>query len=126
VAPTIVGGSSTDRNPDLNANDLGGSDAMWDCLPSPQGDRDDPGSPDGDGDPATGQAFLSCFTPGTGRASSTIVLAVVTFQAIATGTSQLTLSAAELADGLGLAFAHCGDSPLEPTVPCVIAEITVK
>src|SRR5581483_4713773 len=65
LAPTIAGGSTIARNPRPNVAALGGSDAKWSCLPAPEGDTDEPGGIDGDGDPATGQAFLSCFTPAT-------------------------------------------------------------
>ena len=58
IAPSYTGGATTDRNPDLHEETMG---AGWSCLPAPEGDLDDAGGINGDGNPATGQALLSCF-----------------------------------------------------------------
>jgi hypothetical protein len=125
IAPTIVGGPATERNPDLNIDDLGGAAAGWDCLPAPEGDMDDPGGIDGDGDPATGQALLSCFTVG-GKESGTVTLATVTFTAIASGASNMTLSDFEIGDILGIGLAHCAGDVQEPFVPCREGAVNVR
>lgn len=128
VAPTIAGGPATERNPDLNLPDLGGEGPQWDCLPAPEGDMDDPGGIDGDGNPATGQAILSCFTftPYAGLASGTVTLAVVTFTAVASGSSGLTLSQVEIGDALGVSLAHCAGDVNEPYVPCREGTVNVR
>jgi hypothetical protein len=119
VAPTIAGGPTTDRNPRLNVAALGGADAQWNCLPAAEGDLDDPGGTDGDGNPATGQAFLSCYAAGTPSVGGTQVVATVEFTAIATGSSELKLSETALADAVAIEFAHCeGDAANPPFVPC--------
>lgn len=117
VAPTITGGSATERNPDLNVPELGGDAAGWDCLPAPEGDLDDPGGIMGDGNPETGQAFLSCFTVGA-KESGTLTLAVVTFTAIAGGSSNVSLSNLSVGDIIGLNVASCEGDASEPFVPC--------
>ncbi len=124
LAPTIEGGSSTDRNPDLNTNALD-NNAQWACLPAAQGDLDDPNGIPGDGDPATGQAFLSCFTPGIGHESGTLVLATVEFHATATGTSTLSLTDTAITDVVGFGFNCEGDSA-DNLVPCQSATINVR
>jgi hypothetical protein len=126
VAPTIEGGPVTQRNPMLNVDDLGGAAAGWDCLPAPEGDRDDPGGLEGDGDPAHGQAFLSCYTPGTGKQGGTIVLGVVTFQVIAPGSTTLSISQLSVGDPLGAEFATCPGDSGPAKVPCDSATLTVK
>jgi hypothetical protein len=126
VAPTIAGGSSVDRNPDLNQEALGGEEAGWQCLPAPEGDRADPGGVDGDGLPETGQALLSCFTPSTGTESGTIVMAVVEFHAVGTGETTLVLEETSITDTIGIAYANCEGDPLEPWVPCREGKVTVK
>ena len=124
IAPTIEGGSSTDRNPDLNTAALG-EDAQWACLPAPQGDLDDPNGQPGDGDPTTGQAFLSCFTPGLGHQSGTIVLATIEFHAIASGTSQFKLSDLQITDVVGFAF-YCDGDPTGDDVPCRSGSVNIR
>ena len=124
VAPTIEGGSSTDRNPDLNTDGLGGDAAQWACLPAAQGDLDDPGSLPGDGNPATGQAFLSCFSPDLGHEGGNIVIATIEFHAIAAGTSQVALSNLHIGDAVGIGF-YCDGDLNDPTVPCPASSITV-
>ncbi len=127
VAPTIAGGPPTDRNPRLNADDLGGATAGWLCLPAPEGDLDDPGGTNGDGKPDTGQAFLSCFTPSPNTASGTSVLATIEFIAVASGTLNLGIASADVSDAIGQLYAYCGDSPGNGTVvPCTGATLTVK
>jgi len=126
VAPTYAGGPPTDRNPQLNLADLGGADAGWQCLPAPEGDLDDPGGIGGDGKPETGQAYLSCFNPSSAPSSGTLVLATVSFTAIAKGTTQFTLSDVAASDSVGLEFAHCpGDDP-SSVVPCQAGTVNVK
>ena len=124
VAPTYAGGPSTNRNPRLNLADLGGPEAGWQCLPAPEGDLDEPGGLGGDGKPETGQAYLGCFTAGAAPASGTIVLATVSFTAIAKGTMQLTLNDVIAADGVALEFARC--SGASSVVPCQGGTANVK
>ena len=124
TAPTIVGGASTNRNPALNVAGLGGAAVNWSCLPAPEGDLDDPGGLAGDGDPSTGEAFLSCFTPGTGHATGTLVLAVITFEATAKGSTGLTLS--EVAIGNDQFNVASCDATLDPLVPCTGATLIVE
>jgi hypothetical protein len=126
VAPTLSGGSPTQRNPILNVEDLGGDAAGWDCLPAPEGDRDDPGGIEGDGNPNTGQAFLSCYTPGTGKQGGTIVMGVVTFQVIAAGSTTLSISQVSVGDAVGVEFATCPGDTGPAKVPCDTATLTVK
>jgi hypothetical protein len=126
VAPTYAGGPSTDRNPRLNLPDLGGADAGWQCIPAAEGDLDDPGGLGGDGKPETGEAYLSCFTAGAAPSSGTVVLATVSFTAIAKGSTQLTLSDVVAADGVAQEFAHCaGDDP-NAVVPCQAGTANVQ
>jgi hypothetical protein len=125
VAPTIAGGLATQRNPFANIAAVGGAAANWDCLPAPEGDLDDPGGIDGDGDPNTGQAFLSCFST-AGVTGGTIVLGVVTFQAIAPGSVNLTLSQLSVGDLLGTEFATCPVDTGPAKVPCDGATLNVK
>ncbi len=128
IASTISGGSSTDRNPDLNVPALGGDAVGWSCLPAPEGDLDDPGGIDGDGDPATGQAFLSCFTPATGQASGDLVVAVVEFHAIAKGAVPLRLSDINTSDKIGSPLGQCTGDPDKSVkeVPCDPGTVNVQ
>jgi len=126
VAPTIAGGPTTQRNPWLNVNALGGAAAGWGCEPAPEGDLDDPGGTNGDGNPATGQAFLSCFMTGPSRASGDLVLATVTFLAVASGDSALSLSHVAVADSAGVEFAHCARDAVDPAVSCEDGSVTVR
>jgi len=126
VAPTYAGGPGTDRNPRLNLADLGGPDAGWQCLVAAEGDLDDPGGLGGDGKPETGEAYLGCFS-GTGTtASGTIVLATVSFTAIAKGSTQLTLSDVAVADGVAVEFAHCAGDDANAVVPCEAGAANVQ
>src|SRR5204863_856860 len=106
VAPTYSGGLPTNRNPRLNVADLGGDSVGWQCIPAPEGDLDDPGGISGDGDPNTGQAFLSCYTSGLGPASGTLVVATITFTAIASGSTELKLTDVAAADTVAIEFAN--------------------
>lgn len=126
VAPTIIGGSSNARNPDLNDPGLG-ANSNWACAPpAPEGDADDPGSASGDGDPATGQAFISCYWAlGSTYESGNLVIATVTFQAVGSGTTVLDFQDAAVVDAVAHAFGTCGDS-VEATVPCRSATLTVR
>ena len=127
AAPTVNGGSSLARNPDANEDGLGGPGPGWVCSPpGPEGDADEPGLVDGDGDPATGQAFISCYTTGPPAASGTVVIATVQFQAIAAGSSQVALASAgtQASAGVFEAIGSCGD--LDPVVPCRTATVTVN
>lgn len=126
VAPTIAGGPATQRNPAPNIADLGGEAAGWDCLPAPEGDLDDPGGIEGDGNPATGEAFLSCFAPGTGDQGGTIVLGIITFQVIASGSQQLTLSDVSVGDAVGVEFATCEGATGASPVACEGATLNVR
>ena len=122
-AATLTGGSSVDRNPDLNVAALG-PDAGWTCLPAPEGDLDDPGGTSGDGIPTTGQAFLSCFTPGTGNATGNLVLATITFHVIAKGSTNLSLEEVFSSGAAGIELGSC--NPLiAVAIGCAGATITV-
>ena len=122
VAPTIAGGPATQRNPAANVAALD-PQANWDCLPAPEGDLDDPGGIEGDGQPNTGQAFLSCFTFSPGNAGGTIVMGVATFTAIASGSVNLSLSQVDVGDGIGIAVISC---PSESEGPCEGATLNVN
>lgn len=126
VAPTYSGGPIISRNPRLNLPDLGGEAAGWQCAPAAEGDLDDPGGISGDGNPATGEAFLSCFTSGAAPASGTLVIATISFTAIAQGSSDLTLTAVSAADSVAIAFAHCSDDSTDAVVPCEMGKVNVK
>lgn len=121
VAPTFAGGEADDRNPDLNDAAVGDG---WTCLPAPQGDLDDPGGIDGDGDPATGQAFLSCFAA-SGNTTGSAVVATIEMHAIAAGTAALSLARVNVAVGDGIEIARCADSD-QFVVPCAGATLTVQ
>ena len=125
VAPSYAGGSSTDRNPDMNNAAMGEG---WTCLPAPEGDVDDPGGIEGVGNPFTGRALLSCFTTESQSASGTLVIATVEFIAVEAGTTQLSLSNVALfAEGLFVEFARCeGDATSGPIVPCRPGTILVQ
>lgn len=128
IAPSIEGGSALARNPDFNEAALGGAPSGWQCMPpGPTGDGDEPGTYEGDGDPATGQAFIGCFTAGdSSTASGTIVLAVLQFQAVATGTSTIeVLDHSQTGLWGGGGFAAIGGCGGEVSVPCRSASITV-
>jgi hypothetical protein len=130
IAPTIINGSSLARNPDINEDGLGGTAAGWVCQPpAPEGDADEPGLLPGDGDPSTGQAAISCYTPGAAPQTGTLVLATVQFQAVASGSFEIGLDttsdfgAAAFDTGF-TAFAAC-PAALGPQVPCRRVSITV-
>lgn len=128
IAPTIVGGSSLDRNPDLNQAGLSGSSSNWACVPpAPEGDMDDPGAATGDGDPATGQAYISCYWPSgeSSYPSGHLVAATVIFQAVAPGTIVIDLQQANAYNSLAAAIASCG-SEASVIVPCRNATLTVR
>lgn len=125
-SPTITGGPSTDRNPDLNVNGLGGAAAQWECMPAPAGDLDDiPDSNLGDKDPNVGEAFLSCFTFGYVTAPGTYVLATVEFQTVAAG--DVTFSFADMAIS-GETSAEIGscNPVLGQEIPCVGATLRIS
>lgn len=125
VAPSYTGGPSEDRNPDLNNNALGSG---WSCLPAPEGDLDDPGGIAGDGDPATGQAFLSCFVLGSGGGGTT-VLATIEFRVIAAGSSDLSINNVAITEGETFQqIAYCEGDPAGDgqAVPCVGASVRVQ
>jgi hypothetical protein len=123
AAPSYTGGPSPDRNPDLNDAALGGG---WTCLPAPEGDLDDPGGIEGDGNPATGRALLSCFNLG-GNSSGTLVLATVEFHALASGSSDVSLAEVSVSGSEAVEFASCAtvvDTGVD--VPCVGATVIVQ
>ena len=123
VAPSYAGGPSTDRNPDLDEGSLGGG---WLCIPAPEGDVDDPGGTEGDGDPATGRALISCFNA-EGGPSGSVVLAVVEFHAVAAGAVTLSLSNVSASDFSGVPLAQCpGDAGSGAVVPCDAGSVTVQ
>jgi hypothetical protein len=128
VAPTIINGSALARNPDLNDEGLGGATPNWSCLlPAPEGDADDPGGFTGDGDPATGQAMISCFADGgAGYMAGDLVIATIQFQAVGSGSTTIALD-----DGFADAFTFAqqpfthASCVAEPLVPCRSATLTV-
>lgn len=124
VAPSYTGGSSTDRNPDFNNEALGDG---WTCLPAPEGDVDDEGGINGDGNPATGSALLSCFIVGSGG-GGTLVMATVEFHAVAAGNASLSLNNVAIIDNASNPIAYCdGDTDTGGApVPCVDASMTVQ
>ncbi len=124
VAPSYANGSSTDRNPDLNEASMGGG---WQCLPAPEGDVDDPGGIEGDGNPATGRALISCFNV-EGHASGTVVLATVEFHAASTGSTGVILSEVAAYSGKALTpVGMCaGDSSGAVVVPCEAGTVTIE
>lgn len=123
IAPSYTGGSTTDRNPDL---DEGTAGAGWSCLPAPEGDTDDPGGINGDGNPATGQALLSCFNVG-GTASGTVILGIVEFRTVAPGTLTLGLSSVTLGNSGGAEIGRCeSDQTPGPAIPCIGASVVVN
>ena len=126
IAPTYINGPSTDRNPDLNLGALGGPEAQWLCLPAPEGDRDDPGGPDGDGLPETGETFLSCYSPQLGHESGNIVVATVEFRAVKSGTIELALNQVAFYDVAIGEIASCPGDGLVHPVPCPKATLTIK
>lgn len=121
VAPSFAGGESTDRNPDLNQAALGGG---WTCLPAPQGDLDDEGGIQGDGDPATGQAYLSCFTA-EGSKTGNLVVATIEMHAVAAGSVTFSLRGVNVGVSDGMEIARCSDSAAL-VVPCTGATVTVR
>lgn len=125
-APTYSGGPLTSRNPRLNLPDLGGVEAGWQCDPAAEGDLDDPGGGSGDGNPATGEAFLSCNTSGAAPSSGTLVVATISFTAVAEGSSDLTMTSVSAADSVAVAFASCGDDGPDHVVPCEAGKVTVR
>ena len=123
LAPSYVGGRTTDRNPDLHEDSMG---AAWSCLPAPEGDIDDPGGTNGDGDPGTGRALLSCFNT-TGAASGTVVLGTVEFRAVAAGSLSIGLSDVSVSGVAFNEFGRCeADQTAGPAIPCVGATVTVN
>jgi len=105
--------------------DLGGAASNWDCLPAPEGDLDDPGGIDGDGVPNTGEAFLSCFST-AGTTGGTVVLGVITFQAIASGSVNVALTHASVGDLVGVEIATCPGDTGPAKVPCNGGALTVN
>jgi hypothetical protein len=124
IAPSYTGGATTDRNPDLHEASMG---AGWSCLPAPEGDVDDAGGINGDGNPATGQALLSCFNT-SGTATGDVVLAVVEFRAVSSGTLSLGLSGVSLGTASFAELGRCESDPDtgSPVIPCVGATVTVN
>jgi hypothetical protein len=123
VAPSYVGGAATDRNPDLDEGSLG---TGWSCIPTPEGDVDDPPGINGDGDPETGRALLSCFNTAA-SVTGTLVLGVIEFRAVDSGELSLELGAVALGNSVGETVGQCGaDSPGRPAIPCVSAVVTVQ
>jgi hypothetical protein len=125
VAPSYSGGLATNRNPKLNLADVGAT-AGWVCIPAPEGDLDDPGGIAGDGNPDTGQALISCATSGQGPSSGTLTLATITFTAIASGSTEMTLSDTAAADTVAIEFANCAVGGTHSIVPCPSSTLTVK
>ncbi len=123
-SPSISGGPTTDRNPDLNTPALG-EDLAWLCLPAPEGDKDDAGGIDGDGNPLNGQAYLSCFIISRGVTTGTFVIGVITFQALESGEVDLTLTDTLSVNFIGLTIAACSFNEF-PEVPCDGATLNIR
>lgn len=121
VAPTYGGGSATERNPDLVP-----AAESWLCIPAPEGDLDDPVGLDGDGDPARGQAFLSCFAADAAL-QGTQVLAAIEFVAVASGTTELQLAQVAVGNSYAIAIGRCiGDGGDGQEIPCPASTLTVR
>lgn len=124
VAPSYTGGSSADRNPDLNGADMGDG---WTCLPAPEGDLDDEGGIEGDGNEFTGRALLSCFNIGGAAPPGTLVIATVEFIAAAAGTTQLSLTEVSLGDPFFSEIVRCeSDQTPGAPAPCIPAMLLVQ
>jgi hypothetical protein len=87
-APTITTGPDTDRNPDAEQTFLSSTGRTWSCSPpAPSGDIDP--------DPNVGAARLSCFStgsvPGPDVGATETLLATAEFEALAEGSTALTL-----------------------------------
>jgi hypothetical protein len=121
VARTLADLPPVDANPDLNQEALGPSATSWECVPAPEGDLDDPGGVAGDGNEASGQAFLSCFAANGAAPGGSVALAHVRFTAVASGETLLRLASVAVADATGREFAGCdSDAPPARCVPALV------
>jgi hypothetical protein len=123
-APTLADAPSIDANPDLREDALGPGGTGWECVPAPEGDLDDPGGVAGDGNVASGQAFLSCFAPDGSAPGGAVALADVRFVAEAPGETAVRLASATVADADGVEFAGCDSEA--PQARCEAATVTVR
>jgi hypothetical protein len=127
VAPSIEGGPTTDRNPDMNDGALGGEDRGWACAPpAPVGDMARAsGSTYGDD---VGDAFLSCYsgTGGAENATGDVALATVELRTVAGGSTAVRLENVALYDPGITQVGGCPPNAPEPIVPCREATLTVN
>lgn len=73
-----------------------------------------------DGDPATGDAFLSCFNPSAASGPSGIVkIATIPFTIIAKGRSPLIFFRSRIAGGADIVLASCNPIDVEPGAGCL-------
>ncbi|HET6615030.1 MAG TPA: cohesin domain-containing protein, partial [Dehalococcoidia bacterium] len=99
--------------------------AGFDCSLAPaSGDLVDT-DPAADGDPATGDAFISCFNATASPApDGTIVLASIEFTVIGSGTSSLTPFHARISDTAVSELVSCNPVNLEPGAGCLDASVS--
>ena len=121
-APTVAAGPDTDRNPDAADAFLTSTGRAWTCSPpAPSGDTDP--------SPSVGIAFISCFSTGVpaGPGTSIVptVLASVEFDAIAPGTSSLTLRNVSTLTALGVETGSCNPAVIVAAT-CTGATIAVS
>jgi hypothetical protein len=120
LAPTVSSGPDTARNPSANVSFLSSTGRTWACSPPP---------PNGDinPDPTIGVAFISCFSTGSTAGPSTAsesLLTAVQFDAIAAGTSTLTLLNVNTFKAGGVETGSCNPTVIVPAT-CTGATITV-
>ncbi len=120
-APTISTGPDVDRNPDAKQSLLTSTGRSWACSPpAPTGDINS--------SPSIGTARLSCYSTGVpagpGVGTTPAVLATLTFDAIAEGTSLLTLQNVNTFQALGVETGSCAPVVVKAAT-CTGASITV-
>jgi uncharacterized repeat protein (TIGR01451 family) len=117
-APTISSGPDTARNPSANVTFLSSTGRTWACSPpNPSGDTNP--------DPTIGVAFLSCYSTGSSSgpsSSSENVLATVQFNALALGSSSLTLLNVNTFKAGGVETGSCNPTV---TVPATCSGATI-
>jgi hypothetical protein len=119
-APTCAG-AALDCSPDFNDLELTGG---WDCSPVPPAPDDD-----SDADPATTRSRLVCFnalldTPVLAQ-NSNVLLATVSFDALAQGTADLSLEEVAVANHQVLLMASCSPDIDATNAVCATASVTV-
>jgi hypothetical protein len=121
-APTITTGPDTDRNPDAEQTFLSSTGRTWACSPpAPSGDIDP--------SPTVGAAFLSCYSTGASAGPNVglteTLLARVEFNAVALGSSSLTLRNVNVFKQGGVETGSCNPTVITPAI-CTGASITVS